>query len=647
MAAPAEYPVHARPFHPVGHALEIIKEEISQTIPDRFEKIVRQYPDRLAIKSGDRLVTYDELNRVANRIARGIVSARGPGSEPIALFFENTFDVVGAIFGVLKAGKFFVILDPSWPENRIKFIFADSQAGLILARGATLSLARPLVTENVSVLNIDGIDESLCADNLGVSQLPEDFASILYTSGSTGEPKGVLDNHSVNLHHALLDDTTAEDRVSLLHSVAFGSGRAEVFLSLLNGASLLPFDLKSEGLHRLSKWLNQEQITICHLPPAAFQKLAEIYSVLDERPKLPHIRKLRLSGAPVTRVEFDLYKEIFGAGTTLQINMGSTETRRICGAIVDHDFAFPAEGVPVGYPAPWKDIILVDDNGCEVGAGEVGEIAVRSRYLCAGYWRKPELTRAKFVRASNGDEPRTYFTGDLGRLLADGFLIHLGRKDLMVKIRGYRVEVGEIERALVKHPQIREAGVAAWNREPDEKYLAAYIVPDVNAELAVDELRSFLRAELPDYMIPSVFMFMTSLPATNGKLDRRALPQPTDKRPALKQAYEPAGNQIESELAQIWETVLEVHPIGIHDNFFDLGGHSLSATRIVSQVIKRFQFEVPASLLFQSPTVAEMAAVLAKYQGKPIREKELVSLLEDLESLSEEEVRRLLEGKTS
>jgi hypothetical protein len=303
---------------------------------------------------------------------------------------------------------------------------------------------------------------------------------------------------------------------------------------------------------------------------------------------------------------------------------------------------FPEEGVPVGYPAPGKKVLLLDENGHEVGPGEMGEIAVKSRFLSVGYWRKPELTNAKFLADPNGDDERTYLTGDLGRLLPDGFLIHVGRQDSMVKIRGYRVELSEIERALLTHPQVKEAAVRTWNRDSEDTYLAAYIVLQNSSALTVDELRSFLQEKLSDYMIPSAFVFVDSLPLNNGKLDRNALKKPDDKRPALTQAYAPARNEIEKDLVGIWETVLDVHPVGIHDNFFDLGGQSLLATRIVSRVITQFQLDVPLQSLFQSPTVAEMAVVMTEYRAKTLSEADLTRILDQLESLSDEEAQRLL-----
>jgi acyl carrier protein len=211
----------------------------------------------------------------------------------------------------------------------------------------------------------------------------------------------------------------------------------------------------------------------------------------------------------------------------------------------------------------------------------------------------------------------------------------------MVKIRGFRVEFGEIESMLLKHPEVRAAGVRAWDLESGEKYTAAYVVPRANTRPPVDELREFLKQTLPDYMIPSAFVFMDDLPLTNGKLDRTALPKPGNERPEMKPPYVFARGEIEQTLVHIWEQVLDVRPIGIHDNFFDLGGHSLAATRVVSLVISQFQLEIPLQSLFQSPTVAEMAVVITEHQGKQVGKAELDRMLRELELLSDEEAERL------
>jgi amino acid adenylation domain-containing protein len=636
---PEQEAIRAKCFHPTGTFVEFKKEEVEQSIPERFEKIVRKYPDRLAVKMGDRSLTYDAFNQAANRIARAILAKRGPGSEPIALLFEHGVDVILAIFGVLKAGKFYVAIDSTFPPERISYILEDSGAGLIATNSCTAELAQRLTNEARGLLNIDAIDDSGSSENLCLSISANDLRTIRYTSGSTGEPKGVIYRHK-SLLYDLREcyPVRVDDRLSLIHSVSFGSATTHLFQSLLNGASLFPFDIKSQGIHHFARRLSRERITMLHVPPAVFRQLAEFSSVQD---KLPNLRLIRLSGAPITKLDFDLYKNSFCSTTLLEIRMGSTEARGIGRAVVDQTFAFPEEGTPAGHPYPGNKILLLDENGQEVGPGEMGEIAVKGRNLSEGYWRRPEHNGAKFSRDPKTAEGRIYLTGDLGRMLPDGFLIHLGRKDFMVKIRGYRVEVGEVERALHAHPQVKEAGVVAEERPPRERYLAAYVVPASSPGPTVDELRRFLKGTLPDYMIPSAFVFLDALPLTNGKLDRRALPKPDERRPELRQSYAPPQNESERILAEIWAEILSLDQVGIHDNFFDLGGHSLAATRVVSQVIKKFQLELPLQSLFQSPTVAEMATVINEYREKRLTEEELERILTELELMSEEEAKKL------
>jgi amino acid adenylation domain-containing protein len=610
---PEKESIQAKCFHPTEVFVEFKKEEIEQSIPDRFERIVQLYPHRLAVKAGDRSLTYDALNRAANRIARAILAKRGTGSEPIALLFEHGIDAITAIFGVLKAGKFYVALDSSFPPERINYILKDSEAPLILTNSRNWSLCEKLTSDTRALLNIDECVDSFSYENLGLTVSLDDFARLRYTSGSTGQPKGAVKAHRHTARSADEIRIFLDDRLSLVHSVSFGSSSDHLFSSLLNGASLFPFDIKSEGILRLASWLREEQITICHLPPAVFRQLAD---VLSGHGKLPSLRIIRLSGAPITRLDFDLYKKISSPGTFLKIGMGATEAGRICSAVLDQTFSFPQEGTAAGYPRRGKQILLLDENGHEVGPNQPGEIAVKGRGLASGYWKNKDRVNAKFVSDPGGGDERIYLTGDYGRMLPDGFLIHLGRKDFMVKIRGYRVEIVEIEKALQAHPRVRDAGVVAWDREPGEKYLVAYVVPRKDPAPAVDDLRGFLKEKLPDYMMPSVFMFLESLPLTNGKLDRTALPLPDSKRPDLQLSYVPPRNPAEEKLTQIWEEILDIRPIGVHDDFFALGGHSLLGTRVILRLAEVFHKELPLRSLFDAPTIAGLADLIQEAPRK-------------------------------
>jgi non-ribosomal peptide synthetase component F len=533
-------------------------------------------------------------------------------------------------------------LDPSLPSERVNYILQDSRANLIIVDNRTADLASGLASDACTFLNIDEIDGRECANDLDLSISSGDLASVLYTSGSTGTPKGVPHSHRSQLHTVMVNTNevriSSEDRLTLLHTIGFGSAQAHLFQSLLNGAALCLFDLRSEGVHRLAHWLKHEAITVYHSPPAVFRALGD---ALPEGERFSSLRLVRLSGAPVSRADFDLYKKRFSPEALLHIVMNSTEANVVCSLVTDASFSFPETGSPVGYPVQDKKILLLDADGREIPPGEVGEIAVRSRYLPPINWK--HFARDHGPANPSGAEERLHLTGDLGRLMPDGSLIHLGRKDFQVKIRGYRVEIAEIERALLEHPQVQDAGVAAWDGERDEKYLAAYVVPRGNSALELDELRNFLAKRVPAYMIPWAFMFLGSLPLTNGKLDRKALPKPQNKRAGLKQLYIAPCSDIEGTLVRIWEEVLDVTPIGIHDNFFDLGGHSLAASRVVSRVAKTYQLEIPIRLIFQFPTVAEMAVVITTSQAQSLGEQELESIFAELESLSDAEATRVTE----
>jgi len=299
--------------------------------------------------------------------------------------------------------------------------------------------------------------------------------------------------------------------------------------------------------------------------------------------------------------------------------------------------------LPAGYTTPDTEILLLDDNGYNVSAGEVGEIAIKSRYHAAGYWQREDLTKTRFLPDPEGGDRRVYLTGDLGRRQADGCVEHLGRKDFQVKIRGYTVSMGTIEAALLELEAVKEALVVARENQTGNHQLVAYLVPSRQAVPTVTALRRVLAQTLPTYMIPTAFVTLKSLPLTaTGKIDRRSLPDPDRSRPELDTLYVSPRSPLEKKVAQIWAEVLSVEEVGIHDNFFDLGGHSVAATRVLSQVIQKFQLELPLRLLFQSPTVAEMAAVIAKHQGMNPGGEELARILTELESLSDEEAKSQL-----
>jgi len=638
---PEQQAIRAKCFHPLGLFVEFPQEEIEQSIPARLEKTVRKHPERIAVKTKTQQLTYAELNQAANRVAQAILAQRGVGQEPIGLLFPKGVPLIVSILGALKAGKICVPMDPTLPQARLSHILEDTQANLILTNHEYLAMVNELVPEKQS-LDIDESETSRAMGNPDIVLPPDAFAFIFYTSGSTGRPKGIVENHRNLLHYVMTETNDyhicVEDRLTFL----VPTGR-DIFRATLNGASVYPVDIKHEGLSGLARWLIQEEITLFSSVPSVFRHLV---STLTGAERFPHLRLIKLMGEPMYRRDVELHRKHFATRCILANSYGPNETGLIAHYVINRDTQITSSTVPVGNSVEDKEVLILDEEDKEVGFGQTGQIAVRSRYLSPGYWRRPDLTRAAFSTAFSEDAKRLYRTGDLGAMRSDGCLMHLGRIDFQVKIRGNRVELAEVEMALLDLEVVKEAVVVAREDVRGHKRLIAYIVPQSAPAPTAGALRSALAAKLPDYMVPPAFVFLDSLPQVNGKVDRRSLPRPEGVRPALDQPYTAAATAIESQLVQIWEEVLNFHPVGVHDNFFDLGGHSLAATRVVSQVIKQFQLELPLQSLFATPTVAKMAAIITAHQGKKLGEKEMEKILTELELLTDEEARLLLANKS-
>jgi len=648
---PEQEAIRAKCFHPSGTFVQFPIEDIESSIAERFEKIVGRFPDRLAVKMRNRTLTYLELNHAANRLAHAILVQRGEVPEPVALLMEHDSPLIVAIVGVLKAGKICVVLDPSFPKARSAFLLEDSQAGLLITDSKNLFLAREIANDRCRLVNIDELDSGFSVDNPELSISPDHFAFLVYTSGSTGQPKGVIQNHRNLLHDGLLYcnglHICPDDRVALLYSCSASQGLKITFATLLSGAALYPFNVQQKGVTDLALWLNQEEVTIYFSIPIIFRQFV---STITGQAQFLGLRIIQLGSDLVTHRELKDYQKHFSADTILIIRFGTTETGTLRRMFFNVEPPFEETTVPVGYAIEDSHISLLDEEAKEVKFDAVGEIVVESRYISPGYWRRADLTREKFFSDPNGGDKRIYHTGDLGRLRSDGLLYHMGRKDFQLKIRGYRVEAGEIEAVLLAQDNVKEALVATGNASTgaDHDRLIAYIVPFEKPFPSTPILRRAAREKLPAYMVPSDFVFLESLPLTpNGKVDRLALPAPDNARPELDVAYAAPQSDIEKRLAKIWAEVLTTEQVGIHDNFFELGGHSLAASRVISRLIQTFQLELPVKALFDAPTVAEMALVIAANQAKLATEDELKRMLNEVEAMSDKEAQRRVDEVTS
>ncbi len=593
----------------------------------------------------NRTLTYQELNQAANRLAHAILAQRGETQEPIALLMDHDIPLIVAIVGVLKAGKICVVLDPSFPKDRSAFLLEDSGASLLIADNENLYLAGEYAHEKCGFLNINELDSGFSIDNPGLPILPDGFAFLIYTSGSTGQPKGVIQNHRNLLHESLLYcnglHICADDRIALLYSCSASQGLKITFAALLNGAALYPFNLRQKGVADFAVWLNQEEITIFFSVPVVFRHFV---STITGEKKFPHLRIIQLGSDLVTPRELEEYQKHFSSNTILIIRLGATETGTLRRMYFNLESPLEETKNAVGYATEDADISVLDEEGEEEKCDAIGEIVVKSRYISPGYWRRPDLTRGKFFSDPDGGDKRIYYTGDLGRLRSDGLLYHLGRKDFQLSIRGHRVEAGEVEAVLLAQDNVKEALVASGKAAigADDDHLIAYIVPFEKPFPSTPVLRRAAREKLAAFMVPSAFVFLESLPLTpNGKVDRLALPEPDNSRTELGVAYAAPQADIEKHLAKIWGEVLSIEQVGIHDNFFDLGGHSLAASRVISRAIQTFRLELPVNALFDAPTVARMAVIVQQNLAKRANDAELEPMLRELETMTEEEAHQL------
>jgi len=611
-----------------------------------FEAQVRETPDNVAVVYGDDSLTYRELDLRANQLARRLRSLGVVPEVPVGICMERSFDLVIAVLALLKAGGVYVPLDPANPQERLSFIVNETRPKVVLAQERLLHCL-PLLGAKSICLDSDWSTLSAeCIDPVENLISTETLGFLIYTSGSTGEPKAVMLPHrprdSRTSHEYKLYQMTANDRHILKSSISFTLILRELFWPLLTGARLIITPAGTEtDMDYLLQLIAKHQISIITLTPSSLRVLLA-QNGLERCDSLRHIVCF---GEAFTADLQSLYFAKLSA--ELSLYYGTTEapsaTYRKCQALETRTIS------EMGQTLPGVQLHLLNESLESVPDGNCGEIYLGGK-LARGYFKRPHLTAEKFIPHPFSEEPgaRLYKTGDLGRRLPDGSYEFVGRVDDLVKVRGFRVELGEIAKTIRKHPEINDTFVVAVDAGSDRSRIVAYAVPRPGSTLSATDLRAFVRLKLPDYMVPARLIFLDALPVSrNGKVDRQALPDPGRSRPELDTPLVTPRTSLEKELEQIWRDVLELDQIGMDDDFIELGGDSLTATRIISRVIAKFRIRIPLRTLFQTSTVAEMARAISQLRIEAMEQEDVAKLLDELESLEEEEASRLANQATS
>jgi len=578
-------------------------------IQELFEQQVERAPDTVALICEDRRVTYRELNSQANQLAH-YLQRRGVGPDTrVGLCLARSPEMIVALLGILKAGGAYVPLDPDYPQARLKFMLEDARVPVLLTQMALLQNLPPNAAEAICT---DELRETIAresCDNPAVVTTADNLAYVMYTSGSTGKPKGVAVKHRnvVRLVKNTNYASFSADEVFLQFApISFDAATFEIWGSLLNGARLALMPPARVSLQELALALKRYRVTTLWLTAGLFSLMVENH--------LDGLRGLRqlLAGGDVLSVPH-VRRVVEELKDCRLINgYGPTENTTFTCCYPLKDLAKVNGSVPIGYPISNTTVYILDAWMNPAPIGVPGELYIGGDGLAHGYLDRPELNAERFLRNpfSPGSGARIFKTGDLVRYRATGEIEFIGRMDNQVKVRGFRVELGEVEAALAEHPSVREAVVVARKDEGD-KHLVAYLTAREGRELIVDELRGFLQQKLPDHMVPSVLVPLESMPLTPiGKVDRRALPSTNGFKPNSAKEFAAPGDELELKLARIWEKVLGIDSIGVNDNFFELGGHSMLAVRVFAQIEKLFGKNLPLATLFSAPTVKQLARAL-------------------------------------
>ncbi|MBE9031628.1 amino acid adenylation domain-containing protein [filamentous cyanobacterium LEGE 11480] len=583
------------------------------TIHDWFEYRVTQNPQAIALIDGDQAVTYEELNARSNQLAHYLRNLGVQPDQLVGVALDRSINLFVAFLGVLKSGAAYVSLDPSYAQERRAYTLNDAQAQLVLTQESLLSLI-PQTAAPVIPLDRDwSVIDQYSPNNPVAVATPDNLAYVLYTSGSTGNPKGVMIQHGGLVNHAAAVAREfaiqPNDRMLQFCNIGFDIIVEELYPTLVSGATLVlrPESIAS-SMRDFWDFVERQKITLLDLPTAFWHEVVNSLVTCDRVfPK--SVRLVCVGGEKASRTAYAQWKERVAPQVRWLNTYGPTETT-VSATWCDPDkdgYTLDMGEVPIGLPLANYEVYVLDERQQLLPVGIPGELCIGGPGVARGYLNLPEKTAERFIANPFNADPqaRLYRTGDVVQFCPDGMLEFIGRSDFQVKIRGFRVELGEIEAKLEEHPQVRQTVLLAQERA-NRKVLIAYVVPQVGVNLDAKDLGHWLQERLPNYMIPSQFIVLDALPLTpNGKVDRKALPEPAISSRETA-GFQPPADALEMSLVRLWEEILGV-PVDVTDNFFELGGHSLLVVRLCDQIEQTLHSRVSPMALFRSPTIQQLA----------------------------------------
>jgi amino acid adenylation domain-containing protein len=615
-----------------------------KTIHELFEDQAVKHAERPALRFGEQVFSYAELNAKANRLAHFLRKRGVKANVPVGLCVERSAEMIVGLLGILKSGGCYVPLVSDSPKTRLAHQLKETGAPVVLTEKKLLERIPQFGGETVCLDDTNFEGES--AENPARVNSPEDLVYVIYTSGSTGTPKGVAVRHFnlVNYSHFIcrrleLDKHQEGLNFATVSTISADLGNTCIFPSLISGGCLhvIGYEM-AMAANLFAAHAAKHRIDVLKITPS---HLASLLNAPEGSGVLPQ-KYLVLGGEASS---WHLMKRIRESGSCAVINhYGPTEATVGCCtfAVNENDVsAWSPATVPIGKPIANDQIYIVDARMQSVPPGVAGELCIGGTGLAKGYLNQPHQTAERFVANPFAKDALVYRTGDLARFLPDGNIEFMGRIDHQVKIRGFRVEPAEIEAVLKQHPAVRQSVIVPYEDKAGDRRLAAYIVSALKPKS--EELRAFLAQHLPEYMVPSAFVVLKSLPLTpNGKVDVRALPNPEQQPEQVEREFVLARNPEEQKIVAIWTEVLKLDRVGVTDNFFELGGHSLLATQIISRIRNTFRVQMPLHSFLQTPTVAGLAEKIATCPAAESEEEEMARMLAELEGVSDEDAERLL-----